>query len=101
LLLELLQTSPQDRDPPARHAAVGFELGLAWATRADAAAEPLQVLPHAAHAREVVFELGELDLQLPLGARRMLREDVEDELRAVEHARVECVLEEPLLRRIE
>ena len=57
------------------------------------------MLPHAAHARQVVLELRELDLQLSLGARRVLGEDVEDQLRAVDHARVERVLEEPLLRR--
>ena len=36
--------------------------------RADAAAEALEVLPHAAHARQVVLELRELDLELALGA---------------------------------
>ena len=50
--------------------AVGLELRLARAARADAAAEPLEVLPHAAHARQVVLELRELDLELALGARR-------------------------------
>ena len=39
------------------------------APRRGAAAEALEVLPHAPHAREVVLELGELDLELPLGAR--------------------------------
>ncbi len=59
------------------------------------------MLPHAAHARQVVLELRELDLELALGAHRVLGEDVEDQLRAVDHARVERVLEEALLRRIE
>ena len=45
------------------------------------------MLPHAAHARQVVLELRELDLELALGARRVLREDVEDQLRPVDHAR--------------
>ena len=84
-----------------REPAVGLELRFARASRADPAAQPFEVLPHAAHARQVVLELGELDLQLSLRARRVLREDVEDQLRAVDHARVERVLEEPLLRRIE
>ena len=57
------------------------------------------MLPHAAHAREVVLELRELDLELSLGRRRVLGEDVEDQLRPVDDARVERVLEEPLLRR--
>ncbi len=81
--------------------AVALELRLARAARADAAAEALEVLPHAAHARQVVLELRELDLELPLGRRRVLGEDVEDQLRPVDDARVERVLEEPLLRRIE
>jgi hypothetical protein len=55
------------------------------------------VLPHASHAWEVVFELGQLDLELPLGADRMLGEDVEDELRAVDDAQLELVLQAPLL----
>ena len=59
------------------------------------------MLPHAAHAREVVLELRELDLELSLGAPRVLREDVEDQLRAVDDARAERVLERPLLRRAE
>ena len=74
-------------DPRPREAAVGLELALARAARPDAAAEPLEVLPHAAHAREVVLELRELDLELPLRAARVLREDVEDQLGAVDDAR--------------
>ena len=65
------------------------------------AAEALEVLPHAPHARQVVLELRQLDLELPLGAHGVLGEDVEDQLRAVDHARVERVLEVALLRRIE
>ena len=38
---------------------------------------------------------------LPFGARRVLREDVEDQLGAVDHTRVERVLEESLLCRVE
>ena len=82
------------REPP-----VGLELALARAPRPDAAAEALEVLPHPAHAREVVLELRELDLELALGAPRVLREDVEDQLRAVDDARFERVLERSLLRR--
>ena len=59
------------------------------------------MLPHAAHAREVVLELRELDLQLSLGRHRVLREDVEDQLRPVDDARLELVLEQALLRRRE
>ena len=91
----------QQRDPPPRQPAVGLELALARAPRADAAAEPLEVLPHAAHAREVVLELRELDLELALARDGVLREDVEDQLRPVDDARVQGVFESPLLRRRE
>ena len=57
------------------------------------------MLPHASHARDVVLELRELDLELALGADGVLGEDVEDQLRAIDDARRERVLEAPLLRR--
>src|SRR5262249_26323798 len=101
LALELLQPALQQRDAAAREAAVGLELRLARAARADAAAEPLEVLPQAAHPRQVVLELGALHLELSLGRHRMLREDVEDQLRPVDDPRRERVLEEALLDGIE
>ena len=55
------------------------------------------MLPQAAHAREVVLELRQLDLELALGAHRVLGEDVEDQLRPVDDPRLERVLERPLL----
>ena len=57
------------------------------------------MLPHAAHPRQVVLELRELDLELPLGAHGVLGEDVEDQLRPVDDARLQLVLEQALLRR--
>src|SRR5205823_6923929 len=84
------------RDPP-----VALELRLARAARADAAAEPLEVLPQAPHPRQVVLELRELDLELALGAHGVLGEDVEDQLRSVDHARLERILERTLLHRAE
>ncbi len=53
-----------------------------------------------AHARQVVLELRELDLELPLGGDGVLGEDVEDQLRPVDDARRERVLERALLRRM-
>ncbi len=98
LAAETLEAFLQERDAAPREAAVGLELGLAGAAGADAAAEALEVLPHPAHPREVVFELRELDLELALSADGVLGEDVEDELRAVDDARLELVLERALLR---
>ena len=59
------------------------------------------MLPHAAHTREVVLQLSELNLELSLGGDGVLREDVENELRPVDHAQLELVLEPPLLAGIE
>ena len=92
-------------DAAASETAVALELRFAGAARADAgpeptgaAAETFEVLPHATHARQVVFELRKLDLKLALGTDGMLGEDVEDELRAVDDARLQRVLECALLR---
>jgi hypothetical protein len=59
------------------------------------------MLPHAPHAREVVLELRELDLELPLGGHGVLGEDVEDQLRPVDDTGGQRVLERPLLRRLQ
>src|SRR3954467_13415712 len=45
-------------------AAIGFQLGLARAARADAAAEPRQGVAGPDQQRQQVFQLRELDLQL-------------------------------------
>ena len=91
----------QRRDAVAGQAAVGLDLGLARAPGADAAAEALEVGPQAAHAGEVVLQLGELDLQLALGAVGVGGEDVEDHGRAVDHRDAERLLEVALLARRE
>jgi hypothetical protein len=97
--LELLELAAKDADPSPREPTVRLELRLAGSACPDSAPEPLEMLPEAAHAREVVLELGELDLQLPLGRDGMLGEDVEDELRPVDDPQVQQVLEAPLLTR--
>ena len=108
LAAQLAQPLAQQRDAAARQTPVRLELRLARAAGADpgaetagAAAEALEVLPHPPHPREVVLELRELDLELPLGADGVLGEDVEDQLRAVDDPRLERVLERPLLWRAE
>ena len=69
---------------------VDLELLLARAAGlADAAALALQVGPAAHQPRRQVLELRELDLQLAFAASRALREDVQDQLGAVEHAAVQ------------
>ena len=64
----VLGDAPQFRlnviNAAANMAAVGLELRLPRAARANAAAQARQHLPLAAKARQHIFELGELDLQL-------------------------------------
>ena len=98
------QAAAQGRDPVAGEAAVGLDLGLARAPGADAAvhppgAEPLEVGPQPPHPRQVVLELGQLDLQLALGGMGMVGEDVEDHRRAVDHRHAQRRLEVALLAR--
>ena len=93
-------------DPVAGEAAVGLDLCLARTPGPDTAvdpagAEPLEVRPQAAHPRQVVLELRELDLELALGAVRVRGEDVEDDRGAVDHRDAERRLEIALLARRE
>ena len=82
--MDVAQAPAQREDAVAREAPVGLDLRLARPARADPAAEALEVRPQAAHAREVVLELGELDLELALGGPGVAGEDVEDDLGAVD-----------------
>ena len=62
-------------------------------------AEALEVGPQAPHARQVVFELGQLDLQLALGRVGVVGEDVEDHRGAVDHRHAQRLLQVALLAR--
>ena len=79
--------------------AVGFELGFAGASRADAAAQPRQRRAGADEPRQQVFQLRELHLQLAFARPRAAREDVEDELRAIDDLAADLLLDLPQLRR--
>src|SRR5205085_1320145 len=82
------------RDIPA----VELELGLArTAGRAEATALALEVGPAAHQARGEMLQARQLDLQLALARVRALREDLEDQLGAAEHAPVERELQVALL----
>src|SRR5205807_2046237 len=92
-----LQPAAQRGDAIAGQAAVGLDLRLARAPGADAAAQPLQVRPQAAHARQVVLELGQLHLQLPVGGVGVVGEDVEDHRGAIDHGDAQRLLQGALL----
>src|SRR5262249_59070751 len=81
--LDRLQLGLQPRDLFTHHAAVGFQLRLARAARADAAGLALEVLPHAGEPRQRVLELRQLDLQATLTRPRTPGKDVEDQLAPV------------------
>ena len=75
-------------DAVARAAAGDLQLGLAGSPPADATGEAGEGVVLLAEAREHVLELGELDLELAVAGLGALREDVEDELRAVDDLEV-------------
>ena len=79
-------------DAPLNLAAIRFELGFAWASGADAAAELRHSFALAGEARKHVLELGKLDLELALACAGVTGKYVEDELRAVKDtARQRCL----------
>ena len=99
---------PLDRDPfeqpleladlLADATAVDLELCLARSARPDAAAGAREVSPHAGQARQQVAQLRQLHLQLRLPRAGSLREDVEDQLAAIDDADLERLFEIAHLR---
>jgi len=79
--------------------AIGFELRFTGASRADAAAEPRQRVARADQPRQQVLQLRELDLQLAFPRPRAPREDVENELRAIDDLAIDLLFDLPQLRR--
>src|SRR5262249_37473560 len=99
LLAQPRELPCQRPDAPGQQAAVGLELRLAGTAQADTALLPLEVGPAAHQARRQVLELRQLDLELALEAAGALREDVEDQAAAIEHAPPGQLLEIALLAR--
>ena len=90
LPLEVLQAAA---DAPPLH----LDLLLTRAAPGSDAADLPVVVVRADQPRQQVVELGRLDLQPALPSARVLGEDVEDQLRAVDHAQPQLALEVPLL----
>ena len=78
--------------------AIGFKLGFAGPARADAAAQLRHGFAAPGQPRQHVFELRQLHLQLALACTGVAGEDVEDQLRPVEHAARQRSLEVAQLR---
>ncbi len=77
------------RDAVAHAAAIALELRLAGAASADSTGEARErQIGALGEPRHAVAELGELDLELAVPRRRALREDVEDQLRPIDHAQL-------------
>ena len=97
---ELLELALEAGHAVAGAPAVDLELGLARPPAPDAAGEPRQRdLGPLREPRQQVLELGQLDLQLAVAGGRVLREDVEDELGAVDHPQLHALAEVARLRR--
>ena len=99
LLGDLLDPFLQLLDVVAHEAAVRLQLGLAGSSGADPTARSRKVRPHSSQAGQLVLELRQLDLETALVRLRVLREDVQDEPRAVDHLGLDRFLQGPLLRR--
>src|SRR5690606_24148085 len=85
-----------------QQASVRLELGLARPAQADgAAALAFQVGPAADQTGRDVAQLRQFDLQFALGAARALREDVQDQARAVDDPAFQRPLQVALLDRAE
>ena len=72
-------------DAKVDFAAIGLKLGFAWASRSDASAELRHGATASRKARELVFKLGQFYLELPFAGLGVAGEDVEDELRTIDH----------------
>ena len=79
-------------------AAIGFQLRFAGTARADAAAQARQRVRRSDQPRHQVLQLRELHLELAFARARAPREDVENELRAIDDLPVERLLEVAELR---
>src|SRR4029077_8608567 len=99
LLTDLLQALGQHAHALPDDAPVGFQLRLPGAAQADAALLALKVCPAAHQATGDMLQLRELHFQLALKAAGALREDVEDQAIAVEHAPFGELLEVAFLAR--
>ena len=98
-LPHLLQITAQLVDAAADVTAVALQLALTGSARADAAAETAHRLAHTRQTRQNILVLRQFDLQLAFAGARTLRENIEDERRAVEYRAAGQLLQIAHLRR--
>src|SRR4051794_19223254 len=79
------QLALEPRNPLLDAAAIDFELGFTRPPRPNAAGLTRQVSPHSREPRQQILQLRELDLEASFPAPGALREDVENELGAIEN----------------
>ena len=99
LLADLLDPLLHLRDARPDDPAVGLELALARAPGTDATLGPREVGPQLGQPRQLVLELGQLDLEAALVGLGVQREDVEDEPATVDDLDPQQLLEGSLLGR--
>ena len=85
--------------PPRDFPLIRFELRFTRTARSDAAAELRHLHAMPSQSRQHVLQLGQFNLQLAFSRARVPRKNVEDELRPVNHAPLDDLLDIALLRR--
>ena len=91
--LHIVQSLAQDLDALIDQAPVRLELRFTRTAHTDAAAEFLEVGPHASQSRQHVFELRQLDLDFGFARAGARRKDVENQLCAIHHACADGILD--------
>src|SRR5581483_1905282 len=84
---------------PVDFSAIGFQLSFARTSGTDAAAELHHFQTAPGQTRQQIFQLRKFDLQLSFTGAGVAREDVEDELRAINHPGTDNLLDISLLGR--
>jgi len=93
VLPDLLDFLGQLRDPVSDMASVGFQLRFTGTAQSDPTALPLELGVDGHEPRKQIGELRQFDLELALAGGSPTREDVENELRPINHAALERFLE--------
>jgi hypothetical protein len=93
----LFQLVPQTRNPVPDAPPVHFQFGFAGAPGPNSASQTRKQRALARKPRQQIIQLGKLHLKLAFARARAAREDVKDELRAVENLAADPGLEVSLL----